>query len=172
MCVFVFYIVVFKWDNIKVSIVISQLYILITNKKVQCTIIRRIPIVFFDKNIIITIPIIIYFLLYGFTYCSVCYFVTSLVILSQQNVLCYLKQGKAMFSEGFVCPQWGRGLGRLPPLDRPRRIGQTQSRQTPSRQTSQEPPVLTSCGGHCSGRYASYWNAYLFGIVLGNSLLQ
>ena len=24
------------------------------------------------------------------------------------------------------------------------------------------PPVLTSSGGHCSGRYASYWNAFLF----------
>ena len=23
------------------------------------------------------------------------------------------------------------------------------------------PPVLTSSGGHCSGRYASYWNAFL-----------
>ena len=22
--------------------------------------------------------------------------------------------------------------------------------------------VLTSSGGHCSGRYASYWNAFLF----------
>ena len=24
------------------------------------------------------------------------------------------------------------------------------------------PPVVTSTGGHCSGRYASYWNAFLF----------
>ena len=23
-------------------------------------------------------------------------------------------------------------------------------------------PLLTSSGGHCSGRYASYWNAFLF----------
>ena len=23
------------------------------------------------------------------------------------------------------------------------------------------PPVLTSSGGHCSGRYAFYWNAFL-----------
>ena len=25
---------------------------------------------------------------------------------------------------------------------------------------AQSPPVLTSSGGHCSGRYASYWNAF------------
>ena len=24
------------------------------------------------------------------------------------------------------------------------------------------PPILTSGGGHCSGRYASYWNVFLF----------
>ena len=76
MSVFVFYIVFFKLDNMIISIVISQLYILITDKKVQCSIIRRIPIVFFDKNIIITIPIIIYFLLYEFAYCGAFYFVT------------------------------------------------------------------------------------------------
>ena len=24
------------------------------------------------------------------------------------------------------------------------------------------PPVVTSSGSHCSGQYASYWNAFLF----------
>ena len=24
------------------------------------------------------------------------------------------------------------------------------------------PPSVTSSGGHCSGRYASYWNTFLF----------
>ena len=28
------------------------------------------------------------------------------------------------------------------------------------------PPVLISSGGHRSGRYASYWNAFLFLIIL------
>ena len=30
----------------------------------------------------------------------------------------------------------------------------------------QAPLVLTSSGGHCSGRYASYWNAFLLLDVL------
>ena len=28
------------------------------------------------------------------------------------------------------------------------------------------PPVVTSSGGHCSGRYPSYWNAFLSKIIL------
>ena len=52
-----------------------------------------------------------------------------------------------MFLQVSVCPQGG---------------GVRPSRQTPPRQT---PP---NADGHCSGRYASYWNAFLF--VHGNSL--
>ena len=40
-------------------------------------------------------------------------------------------------------------------------LGQTRSTQTPSRQTLL---VLTSSGGHCSRRYASYWDAFLLKI--------
>ena len=31
-------------------------------------------------------------------------------------------------------------------------------------------PVLTSSGGHCSGRYASYWNAFLFNNIFGQNV--
>ena len=37
--------------------------------------------------------------------------------------------------------------------------------QTPPRQT---PPWANPLGGHCSGRYASYWNAFLSYHVLSN----
>ena len=36
----------------------------------------------------------------------------------------------------------------------------------PWRQTLPTPSTETSSGGHCSGRYASYWNAFLFRIIL------
>ena len=62
--------------------------------------------------------------------------------------------------------------GRLPLVRPPR--GRPPCRQTlpeadpppskvdPHRQTALkvEPPVLTSSGGHFSGRHASYWNAF------------
>ena len=35
-----------------------------------------------------------------------------------------------------------------------------------SRGVGQTPPIVTSSGGHCSGRHASYWNAFLFEIVV------
>ena len=81
-----------------------------------------------------------------------------------------------MFLEAFVCSQGGRAdppspEGRSPwkaePLE-----GRPPGRQTPlpectppegtppRRQTS--PPLLTSSGGHCSGRYASHWNFTFF----------
>ena len=104
----------------------------------------------------------------------------------------YQRQGKVMFSEACVilftvgmgtCIQRGLHLGGLHPgggglhpkgevcihgmgvciqevciggIDRPpwiclRREG-----------VSADPLVVTSSGGHCSGRYASYWNAFLF----------
>ena len=68
-----------QYQNINSNLTIAHSH---NRQKVQCTIIRRIPIVFFDKSIIIIIPIIIYFRLYEFAYCRVCYLVTSLVILS------------------------------------------------------------------------------------------
>ena len=33
------------------------------------------------------------------------------------------------------------------------------------------PPVRTSSGGHCSGRYASYWDAFLFLWFLSHSAM-
>ena len=53
-----------------------------------------------------------------------------------------------MFSEASVSQSVHR-VGRVPPW-----------RQTPL--CRQAPVVLTSSGNHCSGRYASYWNAFLF----------
>ena len=80
-----------------------------------------------------------------------------------------------MFSEAFVCPQRGWGWADPPPLGRPG------GWHTPSSQTWgaggrglglgkphfwADPSVLTSSGGHCSHRYTSYWNAFLFCMYL------
>ena len=56
-----------------------------------------------------------------------------------------------MFSEASVCPQGG-----LPPIWGLPAGGESAQPQPPN-----PSPVLTSSGGHCSGRYASYWNAFL-----------
>ena len=56
------------------------------------------------------------------------------------RVASYRPQGKVMFSEAFVCLLGG---------------GST------SKGGFAHPLVLTSSGGQCSGRYASYWNAFL-----------
>ena len=67
--------------------------------------------------------------------------------------------GKVVFSQASLSPQVG--CGRHPPRQTP---GQTHPRQThPLRQTphpGQTPPLPRD--GHWSGRYASYWNAFLF----------
>ena len=36
--------------------------------------------------------------------------------------------------------------------------------------SKQRPPELTPSGGHCSGQYASYWNAFLLFLNLTNEL--
>ena len=82
----------------------------------------------------------------------------------------YRPQGKVMFSQGSVCPQelvsspdrdphlWTEG--QRPPLwsEIP------SDREPPWTETplARDPLVLTSNGSHCSSRYASYWNAFLF----------
>ena len=65
----------------------------------------------------------------------------------------YRPQGKVMFSQAYVCPG-GRADPPPPKADPP--WWQTPH---PWRKT---PLVLTSSGGHCSGRYISYWNAFLY----------
>ena len=59
------------------------------------------------------------------------------------------RQGKVMFSQVFVCTRGERvSLWAKTPRQRhPRR---------------DHIAVLISSGGHCSGRYTSYWNAFLF----------
>ena len=76
--------------------------------------------------------------------------------------------GKVMFSKASVIPSTGEGctpLGQTPPrTDTPRGRhlpGQTPPPgQTPSRQIPQTGRPLPQ-DGHCSGRYASYWNVFL-----------
>ena len=62
------------------------------------------------------------------------------------NVLQFLPSAKVMFSQACVCPQGGCLLPGG-------RVSQHTLRQTP-------PPPGRD--GHCCGRYASYWNAFLF----------
>ena len=101
------------------------------------------------------------------------------VMFSQASVI--------LFTEGGVCPggecvwqtpprqtpPWADTLTpplarHTPPPDRHRADtppGQTPPRQTPTWQTppSQTPPSRhPPRDGYCSGRYASYWNAFLF----------
>ena len=85
-------------------------------------------------------------------------------------------QGKATFSEASVILFTGEGRQTLPPRQTP-----SQDRTHPKLEA--DPPggrfpwkghgtrqevtlytslVLTSSGGHCCGRYASYWNEFLF----------
>ena len=47
-----------------------------------------------------------------------------------------------IYREASLCSQWGVRQSPPPPMDR-------------------KLSLLTSSGGHCSGRYASYWNAFL-----------
>ena len=80
------------------------------------------------------------------------------VILSTGFLRCH-------FLSGFLVPYsfWGRGFstpcrevlykGRLP--------GQRPTLLPPDRDLYPQPPVMASSGGHWSGRYVSYWNAYL-----------
>ena len=89
----------------------------------------------------------------------------------------YRPQRKVMFSEASVCSQgegWADPLGRRPCQKPPcwkTPWRQTYHRQTPYADTPEggspvgRPPcrqTLKSSGGHCSGRYASHWNAFFF----------
>ena len=114
-CVYLFSALLFQMGQyIKISIVISQLYIM--DKKVQYTIIRRIPIVFFDKSIIITIPII---LLYEFTYIIWLHHWWFSV---RRMFFVIRREGNVFRS---VCLSTvGEGVGQTALLDRPSRIGQ------------------------------------------------
>ena len=70
----------------------------------------------------------------------------------------YRPQGKVMFSEASVILSTGRGMVSLSVWYHvPSRMG-----GLPQVGEWVTPLVLTSSGGHCSGRYVSYWNAFLF----------
>ena len=77
-------------------------------------------------------------------------------IITVRNSSC----GKVMFSQVSLCPQGG-GVHPLPrqKIDTPWEDIHT-PRQTPL--MGRPPPPLPTADGHCSGRYASYWNAFLF----------
>ena len=84
---------------------------------------------------------------------------------------------------GVVCP-WKEGLppkggpppkgvgsglkeaGGLPPKGGGRCL---QGRDPPLGGVCPTSPVLTSSSGHCSSRYASYWNAFLFGKIFAQN---
>ena len=70
----------------------------------------------------------------------------------------YRPQVKVMFSEASVILSTGRGMVSLSVWYHvPSRMG-----GLPQVGEWVIPLVLTSSGEHCSGRYASYWNAFLF----------
>ena len=81
----------------------------------------------------------------------------------------YRPQGKVMFSGASVCSQWGRETsGRWPPFWRKTPLDRDPL--TPQEGVvplNRDPSVQTSSAGHCSGRCASYWNAFLFSKMFG-----
>ena len=115
------------------------------------------------------------------------YFSTKRNICTKHNTDFSRPQGKVMFSQVYVCPRESPLEGdplqtETPPLDSNSPLDsylldrswtwsliQTETSWTenipgerpPSSQRPPLPPVLTSSGGHCSSRYASYWNAFL-----------
>ena len=114
-------------------------------------------------------------------YCSYC-------ALNTQNTVYYRPQrtcGKVMFSQASVILFTGGACipactGQTPPgrhptplpsacWDTPAPPGQTPP--CPVHAGIHTPPLSSACwdtspGGHCSGRYASYWNAFLLGNVI------
>ena len=80
--------------------------------------------------------------------------------------------GKVMFSQLSVCPYgcvYPQAEGRNPPGQIPS-LKTSPPRQTPlawagSAQVD-HPPVPSPADGHYSGRYATYWNAFLFEFLL------
>ena len=103
--------------------------------------------------------------------------VNYISIVTVRNSSC----GKVMFSQVSVCPQgevctpWADTPWQTHPswVDTPPPPRQTPPRQTPPRQTPPKQTPLdkhphpwadTPADGYCSGRYASYWNAFLLTI--------
>ena len=73
-------------------------------------------------------------------------------------VVFYRPHGKVMFSEGSVILFTGdKGRQKPPPVGTPLDVTWDQTGSNII-----HPPVLTSSGSHCSGRYASYCNAFLY----------
>ena len=78
-----------------------------------------------------------------------------------------------MFSEVFVCPQWGEGRVSLVPGPF-QGVGYPGSRVSSGEgiQGVRYPeggipyPLPDTTGGYFGGRYASYWNAFLFLVQL------
>ena len=66
--------------------------------------------------------------------------------------------GKVMFSQVSACP---RG-GVHPPRQTPHPPGRHPSEQTPPGADTPRQTLPPPSDGHCRGRYASYWNAFLF----------
>ena len=111
----------------------------------------------------------------------------------------YRLKRKVMFSEVFVCPQWGGGVGRPhtrqrspsgqrlpswtetlsslkgdPPLDRDPLLsgGRPPLDRDPPMDKDPPPQVLTSSGSLCSGWSVSYWNAFLFDKIFAKNCIK
>ena len=74
----------------------------------------------------------------------------------------YRSQGKVMFSEASVSHVCPRGGGLHPEGSFCSRGGLPTGRTSIQEGGLPNTPLLTSRGGHCSGRYASSWNTFLF----------
>ena len=76
-----------------------------------------------------------------------------------------LEQGYVLLASAILFT--GSGGGLPPDRDSPRQTPPNrETHWTETSRTDRDTPVLTSSGGHRSGRYASYWNANVFQMYL------
>ena len=87
-------------------------------------------------------------------------------LLPQNRFNIYRPQGNIMFSQMSVCPQRGGGSAYLG--------GSAYYREVCLRGSDLphgDPLLVTSSGGHSSGRYASYWYAFLLICISGDAYM-
>ena len=117
---------------------------------------------------------------YRFIFIVTCKLVSSTLMVHVLNsILIYYRPqrscGKVIFSQASVSHSVHRGEGRSGRYPRAHPLGTHTQAQTPPplgrHPLGRHPPVRTTPpppGGHCSGQYASYWNAFLLQSIFSN----